>query len=89
MNSPHQDRFLDLLLRLAPIVLGIGIAIGTSTAALHDRVEITRFVAESIRTAAWQDWRDARLARIENGITQLNARMSQLYCRGNPDPSCR
>jgi hypothetical protein len=89
MMSSQQGRILELLIRLAPIVIGIGIAIGSTTAALHDRVEVTRFVAESIRTAAWQEWRDARLVRIEDGIALLNARLSQIYCRGNPDPSCR
>ena len=71
-------------------VLSFGVALGSTKAIVNEKLDAARFVADSITRTGAEHARDARAARADSLLIEVQADVRALVCDQYPRyPKCR
>ena len=81
-----RERTIDMLWKIGPVVVALVAAWVTMQASVanlqHDKLDATRFIADSIDKARTLD-------DIQDGVREANGRLREIQCGLPAKPGCR
>lgn len=87
MSREWRDRWIGIAIGAISVAFTAGGAVAAARGAIHNKLDESRFVADSINRDNAARARDRRMDEFTTAVQDLGATWTRIYCRDHPTDS--